>query len=391
MRDLVAADDAVVPGIDPDPHALANRRRKPDRVGDGKAGNEHAESHEDERQPAAGDGIQRDHDAREDECRPEVLLEEEEREHERHASHDGPHVAPAGQANEAKPRARRGGWFGEFAQQLEPARERTRDGEHDQQADHFHRLPTEQVDLDAARARTRAEDEQERGQSEGAAEGQEHGAAQDRRLVVDFGRDQEQHETNARPADECRGDEPVAQRIAQRDHAHEAQAAEHHQDREQRGIVVGSAPPAHEVRDPEKRKEGGHRCANPGHVLIRSAHDHVPLQRGHIRGGKKPHGAGSVAGCQSRPGLRESPVCLDLRLGHGDPGQRPDMVDRRRDIGGAAIHPFRDGLALGRARHHRQRGQEIGSRRERAQMYGASGLFGSAKACPRRQAEPEAA
>ena len=148
-----------------------------------------------------------------------------------------------------------------------------------------------------------SEDEQERGQAERGAERQEHGPAQDRRLVIDLGRDQEQHETGTDAADERRGDEPVAQRIAQRDHAHEAQAAEHHQDREQRGIVVGTrATGARGGRSRTARRRRPSTCRAATTYSSRRAHDHVRLQRGQVRGGKQPHGAGALLCLPAAPG-----------------------------------------------------------------------------------------
>ncbi len=101
------------------------------------------------------------------------------------------------------------------------------------------------------------------------------------------------------------GDERVAQRIAQRDHAHEARC---------RRASAGSGATrdrrrhrASGVRGARSRraaKKAADRRAEPRDVLARRAHDDVRLQRGQVRGGRSRTAPGAGPACQPRPDLQ---------------------------------------------------------------------------------------
>ena len=205
LRDLIAARHAVVPGIDPDGDALAHRRRKPELVGDGERQQQHADSDDHERDAAARDAVQTEKHERQHEGGTQILLQEKEQQHERHADDHRTDVLPAGNLQVAEPGPRRRRRLRELAQELEPAREIRRQRKDDEQPDRLDRLHAKQIDLRAARARSAAEHQQQRRQPQRQEERQRDRATEPRRFEID-----------ERERDEGRGAADDAQRKAGR-------------------------------------------------------------------------------------------------------------------------------------------------------------------------------
>ena len=103
VGDLIASDDAVVPGIEPDRHALPHRRGKADLIRGGETGDEQYEAGNDERRPSTRDSVQRQEHAGQHERRTEILLEEEKSQQQRHAHEQRSNIFPSRQPEMPQP------------------------------------------------------------------------------------------------------------------------------------------------------------------------------------------------------------------------------------------------------------------------------------------------
>ena len=103
VRDVIPARDAVVPGVRPDHHAVADRRRHARPVRRRETGEQQHDPEDDHSGSLPRDGVHAEEHERQHERRPEIALQKEEREHERHAGDDRLHVVPARQAEEPQP------------------------------------------------------------------------------------------------------------------------------------------------------------------------------------------------------------------------------------------------------------------------------------------------
>ena len=108
--------------------------------------------------------------------------------------------------------------------------------------------------------------------------GKQHGAAQRRRLEVDFGDGDQEHDPDRGPGGEQLRRDRVANRIPQRAHRHQADAAEQHQRRQQQRIVVAPAPAPEQVRQPERGEECRDRDREPPGELADAADREPRLQ-----------------------------------------------------------------------------------------------------------------
>jgi len=113
----------------------------------------------------------------------------------------------------------------------------------------------EQVHLHAARARTAAEEKQQRRQAARERERKNHGAAHRRCLEVDLGGGHEERDAQRDTACKDARGHRVADRIAQRAHHREADAAEQEDCGQQHRIVAASAETTEQVRKPECGEE----------------------------------------------------------------------------------------------------------------------------------------
>src|SRR5438552_1494614 len=135
MRDLIATGQAVVPRIHTHQYALANRGRHTDRVGHAEAGKDRRETGAHQTGTPPRNPVDREKHAGEHERRPEILLQKKEPKNNRYAGENRRDVPPPRNADIPQPWARRGWWFREFAEDIDPAGEVGGEREHGEQAD----------------------------------------------------------------------------------------------------------------------------------------------------------------------------------------------------------------------------------------------------------------
>ena len=145
----------------------------------------------------------------------------------------------------------------EFAQEGPATREVGRERERDQDADRFDRLHAEQVDAGPAAGWSGAEQDERERQRHGDRERRQHEPPQARILEVD----ERGGDPDRTPGDDAAGhrrdEHHVAQRIAQRDHRHQAETGQQMHRRQQDRIADAAGIGAHGVNDPETRHESG--------------------------------------------------------------------------------------------------------------------------------------
>ena len=167
-----------------------------------------------------------------------------------------------GIADHAQPRPRCGRRLRQLAQEVQPAGEVGRDREHDQQPDRLDRLHAEQVHLDAAANRARCPKSSSRAarpsaSASGASTARRSGDAS--KSTSDAAN--EQHESAAIPVTNVDAVSVSRKRIAQRDHAHQADAGQRQQHGQHDRIVLAPAPSARKMGAPERAEEPEHRRA----------------------------------------------------------------------------------------------------------------------------------
>ena len=166
----------------------------------------------------------------------------------------------------------------QLPQEVEPSSEVGGQREDDKEPDGFDRLHAEEIHLDAARARPRAQHQQQRREAQRQTERRDHRAAQRRRLEIHFRCGEEQHEPARDSLGERRRRQRVPERIPQRDHADQADAGQHQQDREHQWIVLRSTPAAQQVRHREGCEEPERRPSDRISKVGTAADDESRLQ-----------------------------------------------------------------------------------------------------------------
>ena len=126
------------------------------------------------------------------------------------------------------------------------------------ESNRFNRLDAKQVHLDAALAGPGAEDDQGSRQDDGRTERKERRSAVARILEVDERQDGEQHASDDSAVHEAGGGVGIAQRVAQANHRHQAEAQEQVRGRHEQWISGRAAHAAHDVKKPEREKEEAH-------------------------------------------------------------------------------------------------------------------------------------
>src|ERR671912_326092 len=165
-----------------------------------------------------------------------------------------------------------------LAQELAAPREMRGEREHDEQPDEVRGLEPEQPQPRATRSRPGAKQQQQRGERDSKGEWPEHRTPQRRRLQIHLGRQDQQSQSGNDAAHGGEEGHRVAQRIAERHQAHEADAAEQQDDRQRHGIADRAAPPSPRVRNPERCDQAEYRRHQPPAIGFRGAHDRVRLE-----------------------------------------------------------------------------------------------------------------
>ena len=92
----------------------------------------------------------------------------------------------------------------------------------------------------------------------------------------------------------------VAQRIAQRDHRHQAESTEQLHRRQQQDVSGPAGDPAHEMDQPERRHEDERDIADAAAIVVNRANGEVLLDRGDVGGGEHGDRGGARRSRQSR-------------------------------------------------------------------------------------------
>ena len=342
------------------PHvdALDHRGRIAREVRRGERADQRGQAQRGQAPAVARDAVGHEEGAGEDQRRAEVALEEEEQQHQRHADGDRDQVGDAGQVQAFQDRVLPRQGLGQLAQPLPPPREVAGQEQRDERPDRLDGLHAEQVDLHAAAAGARAEDEQQHRQAERAHEEHEGEAVQLEPREVDQAGDRQRNAADRHADRERLEQQPLAPRVVDADHRQQAEAAQRAGDRQDPRVADGTPQPPDDMRGQEGDgdDDGGtaqrERKARPGtdHVgvdgLSRCADD---VAGGDARDGKQE---GDQHGRQQR----ELEVGA-ARLAVPDAARGP--ARRRRDAArGARIH------LTNPAKHRGRRAARIARREE---------------------------
>ena len=323
-----------------------------------EADNQRDQAQRRRRRPAPGHDVEPEEHAGEDHRRPEVLLQEEEEEHQAHA--DGHR-----QQHETVP----------VPQRRPPMREVPGEEQHDEHADRLDRLRAHQVHFRVARSGAAAERDQQQRQADGAGQRQVDQAADEPAFEVERGGHRE-HETPGRDAlREAHEQHRVAHRVPEAHHHHEADATQGVEERQQVRVAGRAAQAQPGVRGVEGEQEDDRGPEQAPAELGRGAGDGRPAQRGELRRGEERDGDVGLAGARGQlvtpldeplPERREVSPDWQVALGHGDRAERADAGHRAAppagllgsaDPGGDPLghEPALDGVGHDRLEQRQQR------------------------------------
>ncbi len=289
LRQLIAAVNQVIPGRKPHGNALANGVRHTQIEARHEAQHHQREANQGHENARARDAIERQKQAAKNQRRAHIFLQEEKQQRKRHARGGRQSVFDRRNIDVTSEPDKRSAGFVRVPQHVPAPRKIPGQKKHQQHADDLDRLETEQVDLGVARAGTGAEDDQQCGKREAGQQRHEAQAAGEAFEIEQRGSGH-QHAAERRALGEIGEQQLIAQRIAQADHQHQADAGKQNQG----GYKVWIATETARAPDHVDQQKGGEEKRDPNFEraaeLLRPAHHQRGFEQAQLVAAHQRHG-----------------------------------------------------------------------------------------------------